>query len=253
MRTSSIATTLLLWAGTVSAKQCSYGDDPQIIAHTGTPVGTEIVVTNSTLYVSEPKCKKPKIGVLYLTDAFSIQFVNNKLLADSFARAGYLTVAPDMFNNDPAPFDLATPGFNATEWTLRHNPTAIHPILAKGVAYLRSKGVSKVVAAGYCFGGRYAFRMLAAGLGVDVGFAAHPSLLEDSEILAVTGPISLAAAEIDAMMPPARKTAIEGLLSTQVAQPYQVSLYGGTAHGFAVRANISDPEQKFGKEAAFYQ
>lgn len=59
--------------------------------------------------------------------------------------------------------------------------------------------------------------------------------------------------EIDAMMPPARKSAIEDLLANQVAQPYQVSLYGGTSHGFGTRANISDPEQKFGKEAAFYQ
>ncbi|KAM7197484.1 Alpha/Beta hydrolase fold [Naviculisporaceae sp. PSN 640] len=253
MRTSFITSALLLWAGTVSAKKCSYGDKPQIIAHTGTPVGSEIVVNGSTLYVSNTTCNKPKVGVLYLTDAFSIQFVNNKLLADSFARAGFLTVAPDMFNNDPAPFDLATPGFNATEWTLRHNPTAIHPILATAVAYLRSRGVTKVAAAGYCFGGRYSFRMLAAGLGVDVGFSAHPSLLEDSEILAVTGPISIAAAEVDAMMPPARRSAIEGLLATSVAQPYQVNLYGGTAHGFGTRGNISDPEQKFGKEAAFYQ
>jgi hypothetical protein len=37
------------------------------------------------------------------------------------------------------------------------------------------------------------------------------------------------------------------------SQPYQVNLYGGTSHGFGVRANVSDPEQKFGKEAAFYQ
>jgi len=99
-----------------------------------------------------------------------------------------------MFNNDPAPFDLATPGFNATEWTLLHNPTAIHPILATGVAYLQSRGINKIVTAGYCFGGRYAFRLLAAGLGVDAGFAAHPSLLENSEILAITKPISVAAA-----------------------------------------------------------
>lgn len=35
--------------------------------------------TIATLYVSEPSCNKPKIGVVYLTDAFGIQFVNNKL------------------------------------------------------------------------------------------------------------------------------------------------------------------------------
>ncbi|KAK4458580.1 alpha/beta-hydrolase [Cladorrhinum samala] len=257
MRTSSLAT-LIFWAAgsfisRVNAKQCAYGDDPRIIAHDGTPTGSEIVVNGSTLYVSEPWCKKPSVGLLYLTDAFSIQFVNNKLLTDSFARAGYLAVAPDMFNNDPAPFDLATPGFNATEWTLRHSPTAIHPILATAVAYLRSRGINKIATAGYCFGGRYAFRMLAPGMGVDAGFAAHPSLLEDSEIVSITKPISVAAAEIDAMMSPARRSQIEGLLASNTSQPYQVTMYGGTAHGFGTRANISDPEQKFGKEAAFYQ
>ena len=34
---------------------------------------------------------------------------------------------------------------------------------------------------------------------------------------------------------------------------YTVTLYGGTQHGFGVRANISDPKQKFGKEQAFHQ
>jgi len=71
---------LLLWAPlAVSAKQCSYGDDPSIIAHTGTAQGTELVYNNATLYVSTPECKKYSIGVIYLTDAFGIQFLQNKL------------------------------------------------------------------------------------------------------------------------------------------------------------------------------
>lgn len=114
-------------------------------------------------------------------------------LADSFARAGFLVVAPDMFDGEPAPLDFDTPGFNATEFTLKHGPNATDPILAKAVAYLKTTGVEKIAATGYCYGGRYTFRVLAAG-GVDVGFAAHPSLLEDPEILAITGPISVAAA-----------------------------------------------------------
>ncbi|KAK0612251.1 dienelactone hydrolase family-domain-containing protein [Immersiella caudata] len=258
MRTS--LTSLLLWGAasftSVSAQEptCKYGDDPNIIAHTGTPVGSLKTYQGASLYVSEPSsCKNPSIGVIYLTDAFGIQFVNNKLLADSFARAGFFAVAPDMFEGDPAPFDLATPGFNATEWTLLHNPTAITPILNKAIAYIQSKGITKIAATGYCFGGRYSFRLLAAGTGVKVAFSAHPSLLEDSEILAITGPISVAAAEIDAMMSPARRSQIEGFLANNVSQPYQVNLYGGTAHGFATRGDITLPEQKFGKEAAFYQ
>jgi hypothetical protein len=44
MRTS--LTSLLLWsvgslASVACAKECSYGDKPQIIAHTGEPVGKE--------------------------------------------------------------------------------------------------------------------------------------------------------------------------------------------------------------------
>jgi len=31
------------------------------------------------LYISEPDCQKPKIAVLYLTDVFGIQHVQNKL------------------------------------------------------------------------------------------------------------------------------------------------------------------------------
>ena len=35
--------------------------------------------------------------------------------------------------------------------------------------------------------------------------------------------------------------------------PYQMSLYSGVEHGFAVRADTSKPDNKFAKEAAFLQ
>jgi dienelactone hydrolase len=54
------------------------------------------------------------------------------------------------------------------------------------------------------------------------------------------------------MIPPAKLAQIEDLLRA-TGQPYQVNFYSGTSHGFATRANISDPEQKYGKETAFYQ
>ncbi|KAK4244591.1 dienelactone hydrolase family-domain-containing protein [Corynascus novoguineensis] len=258
MRSSSSAS-LFLWglgslASAACAKQCTYGDHPQIIAHTGEPVGREEMYNGVNLYISEPECKNPKVAVLYLTDVFGIQLRENKLLADSFARAGFLVVAPDMFDGEPAPLDFNEPGFNATEFTLKHGPNATDPILDKGVAYLKERmGVDKIAATGYCFGGRYAFRLLADGKeGVDAAFAAHPSLLEDSEIEAITRPVSVAAAENDTTMSPDRRFQIETLLQ-ETNQPYQLTLYSGTNHGFGVRANVSDPQQKFGKESAFYQ
>ncbi|KAL2181140.1 dienelactone hydrolase family-domain-containing protein [Thermothelomyces heterothallicus CBS 202.75] len=255
MRSSLSA--LLYWSvvpliPVASAEECSYGGLPQIIAHTGEPVGREEKYNGVNLYISEPSCENPKVGVLYLTDVFGIQLLENKLLADSFARAGFLVVAPDLFDGEPAPADFGTPGFNITDFILQHGPNATDPIVDVGLAYLGETGVDKIAATGYCFGGRYAFRLLAAGKGVDAGFAAHPSLLEDREITAITNPISVAAAESDTTMSPERRSQIEALLA-DTKKPYQVNLYSGTSHGFGVRANVSDPQQKFGKESAFWQ
>lgn len=113
-------------------------------------------------------------------------------LADSFARAGFLTITPDLFDGVPAPHDIT---FDAAEFLSKHNVNVTDPIIEKTIEYIRTKlGVKRVAVTGYCFGGRYAFRFLAEGRGVDVGFAAHPSLLQDDEVLAIRGPASVAAA-----------------------------------------------------------
>lgn len=218
--------------------------------HTGEPCGVEVVNDNITLYVTG---KPSDVAVLYLTDVFGIQLLENKLLADSFARAGFLTVAPDMFNGTPAPADLNDPDFDVGEFLAKHNPTVIDPMLDSTIAYIKEElGIDTVVATGYCFGGRHTFRTMAEGRGVSVGFTAHPSAWEDSEVEALTGPVSVAAAEFDDLMPPELRLHLEELLSA-TPQEFSVSLYSGTEHGFGVRANVSVPIQKFGKEEAFYQ
>ena len=116
--------------------------------------------------------------------------------------------------------------------------------------------VTRIGAVGYCFGGKYAFRFLDDSLSpeqrVDAAFTAHPSLLEDEEILAIQGPVSVAQAENDSMLLPKRRAEIEALLK-QTGREYMVSLYSGTPHGFAVRADVSNGEQRFAKESAFLQ
>lgn len=58
--------------------------------------------------------------------------------------------------------------------------------------------------------------------------------------------------ETDPLFSPTRRFEVESMLN-QTAYPYQVALYSGTLHGFGTRANISLPEQRFGKEQAFSQ
>ncbi|KAJ3535623.1 hypothetical protein NM208_g7058 [Fusarium decemcellulare] len=242
---------LVAICGLASAAYISEFKSSDIIQHVGEPVGTEKVHDGVTMYITPAsQAKDPKMAVLYLTDAFGLPLLENRLLADSFARAGFTTVMPDIFRGDPAPHDIT---FDADEFLAKHTTNVTDPVIETTIRYMRDTlCFDRIAVTGYCFGGRYAFRFLREGRGADIGFAAHPSFLQDDEVLDISGPASIAAAEIDTLFEPARRFEVEGMLN-QTAQPYQIALYSGTFHGFGTRANISNPEQKFAKEEAFFQ
>jgi dienelactone hydrolase len=105
-----------------------------------------------------------------------------------------LVIFPDLFKGDAVPVSSSEGGLNLTEWRTRHPVTEIDSIIATTITYIRSElGVSKIGGVGYCFGGKYVPRFLAQGKGIDVGFIAHPSSLEATEIQGIAGPISIAA------------------------------------------------------------
>lgn len=58
--------------------------------------------------------------------------------------------------------------------------------------------------------------------------------------------------ETDSIFPAPKRHESEAILS-KTGQPYQISLFSGVEHGFAVRADISKPDLRFAKEGAFYQ
>jgi dienelactone hydrolase len=190
-----------------------------------------------------------------------LQLNNTKLLCDDFARAGYLVVAPDVFAGDPVPESLLSPdgslagNFDWAGWTGRHTVKDVEPILDATIAALKSEyGVKHLGAAGYCFGGKYVVRYLAPGKGVEVGFVAHPSLVEAEELKAIDGPLSIAAAETDQICPPEKRRETEEiLLGKEQRVPFQITLYSDVEHGFAVRTDLSDRRKKFAKESAYCQ
>lgn len=132
-----------------------------------------------------------------MPDAFGLEFINNKLLADDFARAGFTTVIPDIFRGDPVAhtaFSDPSKPFDIQGWLAKHPIDVITPVLEASIKGLKEEyGTKKVGAVGYCFGGRYVIRFLADGA-IDAGFAAHPSSVEYAEVEAVKGPLSLALA-----------------------------------------------------------
>jgi dienelactone hydrolase len=82
---------------------------------------------------------------------------------------------------------------------------------------------------GYCFGAKYVIRHLQVGK-IDSGYIAHPSSVTPEELRVIKGPLSIAAAETDAVFPPEKRHESEAILK-EIGLPYQVNLYSGVAHG----------------------
>jgi len=197
------------------------------------------------------------VAILILPDVIGI-WKNSQLIADQYASNGYTTLIVDLFNGDP--MSLNKPAdFDFTAWLTKgtggnnpHTTEYVDPIVEAGIKYLQSKGFKKIGGVGYCFGAKYVVRYLPKGKGIDVGYSAHPSFVDEAELAAINGPFSISAAETDGIFPTEKRHKSEEIL-IKTKQPYQINLFSGVEHGFAVRCDLTVPIQKWSKEQAFYQ
>ncbi|KAB8298238.1 hypothetical protein EYC80_001973 [Monilinia laxa] len=236
------------------AQCCTVG-----VKHEGQPTGSFIkIADNINTYIAEPKENVHKdTAIIYLPDVIGI-WQNSQLMVDQFAANGYYTVLPDILNGDPVLLNRPK-DFDIMQWLTKgsdgnnpHTYTYVDPIVEKTIEYLKSKGYTKIGAVGYCFGAKYVARYLAEGKGIDVGYVAHPSFIEEDELRAIKGPLSIAAAETDHIFPTDKRHKTEEILK-EIKAAYQINLYSGTEHGFSVRCDLSKPEERFAKEQAFLQ
>jgi dienelactone hydrolase len=197
-----------------------------------------------------------KAGILYIPDILGI-WQNSQLLADEFAAAGYTTLVIDLFNGDQMLPNEVTSD-KVLKWTEHghdgkspHTTQEIDPIVQRALAYMRGEmGFERIGAVGYCFGGKYVARH---GInGIDAGFIGHPSFVTDEELTSFKRPLSIAAAEVDVIFPAELRHKSEKLLE-ESGIAYQINLYSGVAHGFAVRCDLSKKLTRWRKEQAFRQ
>lgn len=87
---------------------------------------------------------------------------------------------------------------------------------------------------------------------IDVGYSAHPSFVQEDELQAIKGPYAISAAETDSIFTVELRHRSEEILK-EVAQPYQINLYQGVEHGFAVRGDLKNRRVQYAKESAFLQ
>ncbi|KAI1211142.1 dienelactone hydrolase [Annulohypoxylon truncatum] len=223
----------------------------------GTPTGKDFKVGEHDAYLATPASNaKADTAILFIPDVISI-WQNSRLIADQFAERGYLTLIIDPFKGDALSLNRPD-GFDFVSWLTKgsngqnpHTTEAVDPIIEEAIKYLKdAHHVKKLGAVGYCFGAKYVCRHFKNG--IEVGFVAHPSFVEEDELEGFKGPLSIAAAETDAIFPAEKRHKSEEILAKK-GDPYQIYLYSQVVHGFSVRCDTSKKIERFAMERAFEQ
>lgn len=180
-------------------------------------------------------------------------FINAQLNADQLAANGYFVVMPDLFYGDPVQLN-APEDFDLMQWLKGHQPPTIDPIVDAALVEMREKlGCKRIGGVGYCLGAKYVVRHLRPDQGkIQVGYSAHPTMVESHEWQEIQGPFAISAAETDTIFPAEKRHEAEEILK-KTGQPYQINLYSGVEHGFAIRAALHSKATKYAKENAFLQ
>ncbi|KAI1134224.1 dienelactone hydrolase [Hypoxylon sp. FL0543] len=233
--------------------QCCY----QGVKHEGEPQGKLFKVGEHDVYLATPEPSTAKdAAILFIPDVISI-WQNSQLLADQFAANGYLTLIIDPFKGDALTLNRP-PGFDLGAWLAHgstgdnpHTKEAVDPIIETAIKYLKEeKGVKKLGAVGYCFGAKYVVRHFKDG--IQAGYIAHPSFVDEDELEGFKAPLSIAAAETDQIFPAEKRHKSEEILAKN-GFPYQINLYSQVVHGFSVRCDPSKKIERYAKEQAFLQ
>jgi len=219
-------------------------------------LGTYEEINGIKTYVATPKTNYPKDkAVLYLPDVFGLELLNNRLLADDFARNGFKVYAPELFEGDPVSQDAFNPGsnFDLMKWLPKHTPEHTGKRVRKVIDGLKEQGIIIYGATGYCYGTRLSFDLAFDNV-IQAAAIAHPSFLQpqdyDTYIQKSKAPLLINTCEFDELFPPSlAKTADEKFAS--FAPGYRRVHFEGVHHGFATRGDLNDPTVKAAKEGAF--
>lgn len=215
--------------------------------HEGQPVGKFETVFNLDTYVTGHNNSDSR-SIVILTDIYGHKYNNVLLVADQLAKsAGYKVYIPDILKGDPVP---ASHG-DLSPWLKNHSNEITKPIVDGFMKELRAKIGSDafVGAIGYCFGAKYAIQQIAADGHASAAAAAHPSFVDLEEVKQIKKPLIISAAETDPIFPADLRHQTENALA-EIKATYQIDLFSGVSHGFAVRGDLTNPEVRYAADKA---
>jgi len=227
------------------------------------------------IYEAIPENKSKAKTILFVADIFGYTLPNARLLADEFAHAGFYVVVPDFLQGDPVNHNLlnnivprkphevtalekakntAITAANFGPWLVKHREAVVWPLIENAAKTLREDPeIGKIGAVGYCWGGRYAV-LLGSGSEplVDAVVCNHPAMLSiPGEVEAIRRPVQFNVGDIDEMLDVKSVDTIKEVLDAKhpdVAS--EVNMFNGGVHGFSVRGDMEEPEERKRKEDA---
>ncbi|XP_057415522.1 endo-1,3;1,4-beta-D-glucanase-like isoform X3 [Lotus japonicus] len=181
-----------------------------------------------------------KLAILLVSDIYGYEAPNLRNLADKVAAAGYYVVVPDFFYGDP--YNPENANRPLPVWLKDHGTDKGFEVAKPIVEALKSKGVSAIGAAGFCWGAKVVVELAKSRL-IQAAVQLHPSFVSLDDINGVDIPIAILGAEIDKMSPPELLKQFEQVLTAKPGQvDSYVKIFPKVSHGWSVRYNIEDAE-----------
>eukprot|EP00475_Leptophrys_vorax_P031244 TRINITY_DN4728_c0_g1_i2.p1 TRINITY_DN4728_c0_g1~~TRINITY_DN4728_c0_g1_i2.p1 ORF type:complete len:274 (-),score=73.74 TRINITY_DN4728_c0_g1_i2:855-1676(-) len=246
---------------------------------TGTPKGSVGQLGSRPAYIARPRQTTTR-AVVIATDVFGYALPNVRLIADSFAEAGFFCVVPDIFGSTHAPFfmleailGILLPSAKATIWDkiwsvvqgiftipfiirfliYNRHPSKHFHVYEKVIRELRkSHGIEHVGIVGYCYGGAPCFNFAQKQGLIDAFATAHTTVKVPDTIAPLIQPGLFICADKDRSFPEKEVKSAEEFVKTKT-EKYVFKFYPGTYHGFAIRGHDDNGVIQSAKEDAFKQ
>ncbi|PON59778.1 Dienelactone hydrolase [Trema orientale] len=177
-----------------------------------------------------------KLAVLLISDVFGYEAPNIRMIADKVAAAGFYVTVPDFFYGDPFVYDNNRP---LQVWLKDHATDKGFEDAKSAVEALKSKGLSALGAAGFCWGAKVVTR-LSKSKSIEAAVLLHPSFVTLDDIKEVNVPMAILGVEIDNYGPPALLKQFEEILASKPEADSYVEIFPNVAHGWTVRYNVED-------------